>query len=96
MQPQGQLQVLLNTIDYHLNPQAAIDAPRWQWVGGKTIEVEPDMPQDVIDGLRARGHDIIVKGDIQTYGRGQIIWRSEAGVLVGGTEPRADGAVAAW
>lgn len=96
MQPQGQLQVLLNTIDYHLNPQAALDAPRWQWVGGKTIEVEPDMPQDVIDGLRARGHDIIVKGDIQTYGRGQIIWRSEAGVLVGGTEPRTDGAVAAW
>lgn len=73
MQPQGQLQVLLNTIDYHLNPQAALDAPRWQWVGGKTIEVEPDMPQDVIDGLRARGHDIVVKGDIQTYGRGQII-----------------------
>lgn len=87
MQPQGQLQVLLNTIDYHLNPQAALDAPRWQWIGGKTIEVEPEMPQEVIDGLRVRGHDIVVKGDIQTYGRGQIIWRSEAGVLVGGTEP---------
>ncbi len=96
MQPQGQLQVLLNTIDYHLNPQAALDAPRWQWIGGKTIEVEPEMPQEVIDGLRARGHDIVVKGDIQTYGRGQIIWRSEAGVLAGGTEPRADGTVAAW
>ena len=96
MQPQGQLQVLLNTIDYHLNPQAALDAPRWQWIGGKTIEVEPEMPQEVIDGLRVRGHDIVVKGDIQTYGRGQIIWRSEAGVLVGGTEPRADGTVAAW
>ena len=76
MQPQGQLQVLLNTIDYHLNPQAALDAPRWQWIGGKTIEVEPEMPQEVIDGLRVRGHDIVVKGDIQTYGRGQIIWLS--------------------
>ena len=96
MQPQGQMQVLMNTIDYHLNPQAALDAPRWQWVGGKTIEVEPEMPEDIVYGLRLRGHDVVVKGDIQTYGRGQIIWRSEAGVLMGGTEPRADGAVAAW
>ena len=74
MQPQGQLQVLLNTIDYHLNPQAG---PRCALVGSgsaeKTIEVEPEMPQEVIDGLRVRGHDIVVKGDIQTYGRGQII-----------------------
>ena len=96
MQPQGQLQVLLNTIDYHLNPQAALDAPRWQWMGGKIIEVEPEMPQDIVYGLRLRGHDVVVKGDIQTYGRGQIIWRSEAGILMGGTEPRADGTVAAW
>lgn len=96
MQPQGQLQVLLNSIDYHLNPQAALDAPRWQWVGGKTIEVEPEIGQDIIDGLRARGHDIVVKKDIQTYGRGQIIWRNEEGTLAGGTEPRADGAAAAW
>lgn len=73
MQPQGQLQVLLNTIDYHLNPQAALDAPRWQWMGGKIIEVEPEMPQDIVYGLRLRGHDVVVKGDIQTYGRGQII-----------------------
>lgn len=96
MQPQGQLQVLINTIDCHLNPQAALDAPRWQWVGGRTIEVEPEIGVDIIDGLRARGHDVVVKTDIQTYGRGQIIWRSEDGTLAGGTEPRADGAVASW
>lgn len=62
----GQLQVsLLNTIDYHLNPQAALDAPRWQWMGGKIIEVEPEMPQDIVYGLRLRGHDVVV-GNIQT------------------------------
>ena len=96
MQPQGQFQVLLNTIDYHLNPQAALDAPRWQWVGGKTIEMERAFPQAVVEALRRRGHDVVVKDDIQTYGRGQIIWRDEQGTLIGGTEPRADGCVAAW
>lgn len=96
MQPQGQFQVLLNTIDYHLNPQAALDAPRWQWVGGKTIEMERAFSTAVVEELRRRGHDVVVKDDIQTYGRGQIIWRDEQGTLIGGTEPRADGGVAAW
>lgn len=96
MQPQGQFQVLVNTIDYHLNPQAALDAPRWQWVGGKTIEMERAFPTAVVEELRRRGHDVVVKDDIQTYGRGQIIWRDEQGTLIGGTEPRADGGVAAW
>ena len=86
----------MNTIDYHLNPQAALDAPRWQWTGGRTIEVEPSVPQEVIDGLRAKGHTIVVNSNAMAYGRGQIIWRNEDGVLMGATEPRADGTVAAW
>ena len=96
MQPQGQMQVLMNTIDYHLNPQAALDAPRWQWIGGKSVEVEPSVPEHIITALKERGHDIIVNPNIISYGRGQIIWRNEEGVLMGATEPRADGVVAAW
>lgn len=96
MQPQGQFQVLMNTIDFHLNPQAALDAPRWQWVGGKRIEVEAGVPDDIVQGLRQRGHDVIVQPDPIPYGRGQIIWRGADGVLAGATEPRADGCVAAW
>lgn len=96
MQPQGQFQVLMNTIDFHLNPQAALDAPRWQWLGGKKIEVERGIPQALIDGLTARGHEVSVNADPLPYGRGQIIWRNEDGVLTGATEPRADGVVAAW
>ena len=36
MQPQGHVQVLMNSVDFNLNPQAALDAPRWQWISGTT------------------------------------------------------------
>ena len=96
MQPQGHLQVMLNTIDFQMNPQAALDAPRWQWIEGKKVEVEAQVAPEIVEGLRARGHEIVVKTDRSTFGRGQIIWRTEDGVLAGATEPRTDGTVAAF
>lgn len=96
MQPQGHVQVIMNTLDFHMNPQDSLDAPRWQWIKDKTIEVEPGFPASAIKDLARMGHDISVNPDPTSFGRGQIIWRDEAGVLVGGTEPRADGAIAAW
>ena len=97
MQPQGQVQVMMNTIDFGMNPQAALDAPRWQWVGGKNIEVEAEFPAEIVEELRARGHEVRVVDDSIDFGRGEIIWRNpETGVLTGATEPRADGTVAVW
>jgi len=40
MQPQGQLQALMNMIDFGMSPQEALDQPRWQWFGDKTIGIE--------------------------------------------------------
>ncbi|WP_251551439.1 gamma-glutamyltransferase family protein [Neobacillus muris] len=97
MQPQGHVQVMMNTIDFHLNPQAALDAPRWKWVSGKKVEVEPGFPNQIAQALERRGHEIEVALDSTGFGRGQIIWRDpKTGVLQGGTEPRADGVVAIW
>lgn len=96
MQPQGHLQVVMNTIDFDLNPQAALDAPRWQWAGGMRIEVEPGFPQHLVEELAARGHDIHISANTRSFGRGEIIWRGPDGVLMGATEPRADGMAAAW
>lgn len=97
MQPQAHFQVISHTIDFMLNPQATLDVPRWQWVGGKKVQVEPEFPNDLVQALQQKGHEIEVLPDTGGFGRGQIIWRNpETGVLAGGTESRTDGMVAAW
>jgi gamma-glutamyltranspeptidase/glutathione hydrolase len=96
MQPQGHVQVVMNTIDFGLNPQAALDAPRWQWVDGKTVAVESHFPVHIAETLSRMGHDVKVYLDPSSFGRGQIIWKDANGVLTGGTEPRTDGMVAVW
>lgn len=97
MQPQGHVQVMMNTIDFKLNPQAALDAPRWQWHKDKDIEVENRFPHHFAKELSERGHNVQIALEMNSFGRGQIIWRNpKTGVLIGGTESRTDGTVAAW
>ena len=96
MQPQGHVLVAVNTIDYHMNPQECLDAPRIQWVGGKHIQLEREVPAHVGRKLSEMGHEVEVLNSNLSMGRGQIIWRTENGLLAGGTEPRCDGTVAAW
>ena len=93
MQPQAHVQVVENLIDWHLNPQQALDAPRWQWVGGKRVELEADMPQAEILKLARMGHEVSIKADLTLMGRGQMILRNRDGVLCGATEKRTDGQV---
>lgn len=97
MQPQGHVQVVVNTLDYGMDPQSALDAPRWQWLAGRTVEVEHELGAGLSRALLDLGHDLRVQLNPSAFGRGQIIWRDPAtGVLVGGSEPRADGLVAAY
>lgn len=95
MQPQGHVQVLVNTIDFHMNPQEALDAPRFQWVGGKKIQFEHGIEDYLSKALQRRGHEIEIVAENRNMGRGQIIW-TDGTVLVGGTESRADGCIAAY
>lgn len=96
MQPQGHLQVAMNLIDFSLNPQTALDAPRWQWKHGKTVSLETAVPDHIAHALARKGHDIEWALDSSSFGRGEIIVRHENGVLAGGTESRTDGTVASW
>jgi gamma-glutamyltranspeptidase/glutathione hydrolase len=97
MQPQGHMQVIMNTIDYKLNPQAALDSPRWQWLKQKQVVFEPNFNQDIVKGLIKMGHEATYDSNIGSFGRGQIIWRNpKTKVYVAGTESRTDGSIASY
>ncbi|MFU8787111.1 MAG: gamma-glutamyltransferase family protein [Candidatus Izemoplasmataceae bacterium] len=97
MQPQAHLQVLTHIIDFNFNPQAALDAPRWQWIKENEIHVEPNFDQSFIDALIKKGHNVIVSDKIPLFGRGQVIWRDPISkIYYGATEKRTDGTIALW
>jgi len=96
MQPQGHVQVVMNTLDFAMNPQQALDAPRWQWTGGVEVLVENSFNPDLAHSLRRRGHGVKYEMEPASFGRGQIIWRTPEGTLAGATESRTDGCAAAW
>ena len=96
MQPQGHVQVIVNTVDYHMNPQECLDAPRMQWIGGRHIQLEREAGAYIGAELARREHEVEILNINSSMGRGQIIWRTENGLLIGSTEPRCDGAVAVW
>jgi gamma-glutamyltranspeptidase / glutathione hydrolase len=90
MQPQGHVQVVTNLVDYHLNPQAALDAPRWRFVQGNRVILEQSVGRSIISGLSDRGHDIQLSAEGLNFGKGQIILK-QASTLIAASEPRADG-----
>lgn len=106
MQPQGQIQVLLNILRGH-TPQAALDAPRFCIGTGmrdkgpidSTVYLEEGIADSVAEELRQKGHTIVqVHGwdKRDQFGRGQVIMRAHDGgsgrkVWVAGSDPRGDG-----
>ncbi len=96
MQPQGHVQVAMNLIDFHLNPQMALDAPRWQWLEGKKVVFEPTFDNQIVQQLARKEHDVSIAANSTSFGRGQMIVRLPNGVLVGGTESRTDSNIACY
>ncbi len=101
-QPQSQSAVFSRTVLHGLNPQDAIQAPRWllgrTW--GQTsdsLKLEAGFPPATIDALRALGHDVELLGALdETFGHAGCLFRHADGSLEGGYDPRSDGAVAAF
>ncbi len=88
-QPMGHVQIVNNMLDYGMDVQQAIDAPRFFFEGERTV-VEHGTPAATVAGLKARGHDVMFAatpwGGAQTI---KIDW--DRGVLIAGSEPRKDG-----
>jgi len=97
MQPQGHLQVVMNMIDFDMDPQRALDAPRWQWMEGNRITLEPGFKEVTIEGLIQKGHIVEIEQNLGSFGRGQIIFRDLiTKVYQGGTEKRCDGTISSY
>lgn len=92
MQPQGHLQVVVRIVDQGLNPQSALDAPRWQVMDDGSVRVERGIPEAAVEGLRARGHRVDFEpadGSV-FFGGAQMAWRID-GAFIGASDPRRDG-----
>ncbi len=88
-QPMGQSYVLANMLKYGMDPQQAIDMPRYFPYAGK-VELERGIPETVKAGLAALGHQVVTLD--RPHGGGQAIMVDyERGILVGGSDPRKDG-----
>jgi gamma-glutamyltranspeptidase/glutathione hydrolase len=95
MQPQGHLQVLVNLVDHSLDPQAALDAPRFRIDerGSADVAIESATPLTIRKALGRMGHRVRTETALAGgFGGGQVIAVDpETGVLWGGSDPRKDG-----
>lgn len=102
MQPQGHFQVISGMIDDALNPQEALNRPRWcltEGTASSVLAIEEGYPFKTLARLAELGHTVKpVSGRARAvFGSGEIIRRDpESGVLFGGSDPRKDGMVAAY
>jgi gamma-glutamyltranspeptidase/glutathione hydrolase len=96
-QPQTQAAIVTRLVDRGYGPQAAVEAPRWLYgrtwgEPSKALRLEGRFDAATIASLRERGHDVRVVEDwSDLMGHAQVV-AFEEGVLVGGSDPRADGA----
>lgn len=93
MQPQGHVQFLINLIDFKMNIQEAVDAPRLRHVQGKDVYLEEGISRKAASSLKERGHHIIDgPPSVNQVGGGQAIYLDHAqNVLLGASDRRKDG-----
>jgi gamma-glutamyltranspeptidase/glutathione hydrolase len=100
-QPQGNVQILTGLIDFGMDPQAAVEAPRWWSFPGTDpatidraleLRVEAEMPDATVQALEAMGHRVVRRQPGVYDGKMQLIVRDpQRGVLMGASDPRGDG-----
>ena len=91
-------QFLMHVLDYGMNVQEAIEAPRFRCVQGYQIEMEERFPRHVRRALEDKGHDVgVVEAFSMSVGGCQgIRVDTDAGVFQGGADPRRDGFAIGW
>jgi gamma-glutamyltranspeptidase/glutathione hydrolase len=94
-QAQAHAQFVANVVDFDLNVQQALEAPRFTKATfpGCDVTVESRIGSEVRSELQKLGHDLTVVGPFsQAMGGGQAVMSTAGGVHFGGSDPRKDGA----
>ena len=98
-QPQTNLQVLHNLLDLEMDPQSAVEAPRWSHQPGtpprdnlpEELRMEEGFEENLVQALRQKGHNISVV-DRWSFGSAKVIVRDrETGTWMAGADPRREG-----
>jgi gamma-glutamyltranspeptidase/glutathione hydrolase len=94
-QPQTGLSLSIRIGERDMEPQAAIERPRWRWSSGTdpALLIERRAGAACVEGLRARGHSVGVTDDWdEALGHaGAIVIDRDRGIILAGTDPRSDG-----
>jgi gamma-glutamyltranspeptidase/glutathione hydrolase len=91
VQPQVQVQIITNLIDFGMTVQEAIAAARFNHLEGLKVGVEPSIRESTVQELTRRGHQI-VSGNPESFGGAHAIMiHPESGAFVGGSDPRKGG-----
>ncbi len=103
-QAQTHIQLLCNLVDFELEPQAAIESPRW--VSGRGVAGDPPhvlyleepIGTEVLERLRSMGHEARLTQPFSSLmGHAHMIRIDrERGILMGASDPRSDGAALGW
>ncbi|MFC0211926.1 gamma-glutamyltransferase [Paenibacillus chartarius] len=101
-QPQTQTALLTRIVDYGMDPQTAINEPRWVW--GRTwgdasegLRLESRIDAAVADRLRQAGHQVQAAGSYDgVVGHAQAILIDGQGYRIGAADPRSDGSAIGW
>ena len=107
-QDQALLQVLLNVIEFGMNPQEAVEAPRFdtqhyvssfddhEFLAG-SLNIESRVPEKTIDELKAWGHKVKIQYAWGTLSAPTVIvYDLKTGVSSAGADPRRGRYAVAW
>jgi gamma-glutamyltranspeptidase/glutathione hydrolase len=91
-QVQANLQTIAGIAEWHLDPQSAIDSPKWVWSGSR-LALEGRFPSETVEALRARGYVVDVASHWETgLCRMQVVGRDpKAGRLMAASDLRQEG-----
>lgn len=96
VQVQSNAQILCNLIDFEMNPQEAVEAPRWQH-DEEGLKIERRIPPETVAALERKGHRVIALPEWGQAGAVQLITvHPHTKAFLAGSDPRCDGHAAGW